>query len=115
MNLRSFWTGLGYTACAYVIVFDLAQVLLLPWKDKHVGALLGAVLYFFLALTVLRFKAARWVAALMPIVPSAVLLSTYGPAPLSGMVPMKGDLYTALVLVGQLVVAAWALRLLRRP
>lgn len=62
--------GLAWTVAA----MDLAQVLLLEWRPKHWGSLLGAAMYVLLGLGALRgVPAALLILAAMPLVPLTTL------------------------------------------
>lgn len=106
MSLRR---GLVATALA-IATLDLAQVLLLDWRPKHVGALGGAAIYLLVALGVAKgWRAAAFVAAGMPVIPLSVLVAWAAGA----AVPVTPDAPMLGILGLQLLASALALALLR--
>lgn len=102
------WLGLT-AALLSVAVLDLLQVIWLPWKPKHTGALMGALLYGSLALG--AWKRRRWAAIVPMVVPllpvSILLLSALG---LSVGVPPDGPM--VFILLFQLAAAGLGAALL---
>lgn len=96
-----------------IVIADLAQPLLLPWRPKFVGALGGAAIYTLVALGAWRgWRPTAWLAALMPVVP----LTTLG-LHLAGVeLPAQPDGAMVAILALQLAVALRAgARLRVRP
>lgn len=89
---------------------DVAQVLLLDWRPKHVGALGGAALYLLLGWGIGTDR--RWagiVVAAMPLIPLTVLGLSAAGAPL----PLAPDAAMIGILGLQLLAAGLAIRWLR--
>ena len=98
-----------------IATLDLAQVLLLDWRPKHVGALGGAAIYLLVAWGVSRDRrAAAIVAAGMPVIPLSVLAlwATGAQVPVAPDGPMLRIL--ALQLLAAVLAVAW-LRAVSRP
>lgn len=92
-----------------IVLADLAQPVMLPWRSKFLGALAGAALYGVCAVGVVLHR--RWplvVITCLPLIPIGVLvLAGLGVAPVQPDAPMLG------VLLLQVLAAGLSLRLLR--
>ncbi len=96
--------------CLLVACADFAQPLLLDWRPKFVGALLGGALYLAASLSMGRgVRLLAYVVAVMPLVPVTVLSLFALGVPL----PVAPDVAMVVVLVGQLGAAAACISWLR--
>lgn len=96
---------LAIGACALIVALDWMQPLLLDWRPKFVGALLGGLLYLVAALGIARgVRVLALVVAAVPVVP----LSTLALWAAGVSLPVQPDGPMLVVLSVQLVAAVAA-------
>jgi len=92
-------------ACLLIVGLDWIQPLVFDWVPKHVGALVGGVLYLIGAVGLARgVRPVAIVIALMPVIP----LTTLALSGLGVPLPVSPDAPMLVVLSAQLVAAAAA-------
>lgn len=92
-------------ACALIVVLDWVQPLVFEWRPKHVGAVLGGLLYLAAAVAIARgVRPLALVVAAMPAIP----LTTLALIGLGVDLPVEPDGPMIVVLSVQLVAAVAA-------
>ena len=98
--------------CWLIALADALQPVLLDWRPKFVGALLGAIFYAVCAVAIGRgVRGMAWGVLLLPVVPSSLL----GLWAAGVQVPVEPDAMMVAVWVLQLVAAGLAAAWLHRP
>ncbi len=95
-------------ACALIVVLDWAQPLWFAWRPKHVGALLGGLLYLVGAVAISRgVRPLGLVVAAMPAIPLVTL--TLVAAGVALPVTPDGPMYVVLSvqIVAAVAAASW--------